>query len=183
MILSVILRMEIFMTKLVLRKPKDIDGYDVYGLIADCPPLDQNSMYCNLLQCQHFSNTSVIAVDETKQTVLGFISGYIKPTDSNTLFIWQVAVSEKARGQGLAKKMLLDILNRDIDSQLSYLETTITNNNPGSWALFGSIAKELKTELARSEFFTKELHFQGAHDTENLVRIGPFDMKSAQLSD
>lgn len=171
------------MTKIVLRKPQDIDGYDVYDLIASCPPLDQNSMYCNLLQCTHFSSTSVIAVDASNQNVLGFISGYIKPNDSNTLFIWQVAVSEKARGQGLAKKMLLDILNRNVDSELSYLETTITDNNPGSWALFGSLATELKTELARSEIFTKELHFQGSHDTENLVRVGPFNMRPSQLSD
>ena len=170
------------MTQLVLRRPQDLDGHDVYKLIASCPPLDQNSMYCNLLQCTHFSSTSVIALDEVNHDVLGFISGYIKPNDSDTLFIWQVAVSEKARGQGLAKKMILDILNRDTNSQLSYIETTITENNPGSWALFGSMAKELKTELARSELFIKELHFQGAHDTENLVRIGPFNVKSSQLS-
>jgi L-2,4-diaminobutyric acid acetyltransferase len=165
------------MMKIVLRKPEDVDGFDVHSLIASCPPLDTNSMYCNLLQCKHFANTSVLALDDNNQEVLGFISGYIKPTDSNTLFIWQVAVSDKARGQGLAKKMLLNIINRDPQSQLSYIETTITDNNPGSWALFGRIAKELHTELVRSELFTKELHFQGTHETENLVRIGPFNVK------
>ena len=149
------------MTQLVLRRPQDLDGHDVYKLIASCPPLDQNSMYCNLLQCTHFSSTSVIALDEVNHDVLGFISGYIKPNDSD----------------------ILDILNRDTNSQLSYIETTITENNPGSWALFGSMAKELKTELVRSELFIKELHFQGAHDTENLVRIGPFNVESSQLSD
>jgi L-2,4-diaminobutyric acid acetyltransferase len=162
------------MTQIVLRKPEDTDGFDVHRLIASCPPLDTNSMYCNLLQCSHFANSSVIAVDDDTQEVLGFISGYIKPKGSDTLFIWQVAVSEKARGQGLAKKMLLHILDRDLQQQLSYLETTITDNNPGSWALFMSLAKELNTELSRSELFTKDLHFQGVHDTENLVRIGPF---------
>lgn len=171
------------MTRLVLRKPDDIHGHDVYHLIANCPPLDQNSMYCNLLQCAHFSNTSVIALDEDTQEVLGFISGYIKPNDSNTLFIWQVAVSEKARGQGLAKKMLLNILERNTAQQLSYIETTITDNNPGSWALFGSIAKLLSTELSRSEFFTKDVHFHGSHDTEHLVRIGPFEASTSELGD
>lgn len=170
------------MSQIVLRKPEDVDGFEVHSLIASCPPLDTNSMYCNLLQCTHFSNTSVLAVDESTQEVLGFISGYIKPADSNTLFIWQVAVSEKARGQGLAKKMLVNIINRNAQNQLSYLETTITDNNPGSWALFGSVAKELQTELARSEFFTKDLHFQGVHDTENLVRIGPFNVSPLSSS-
>jgi|TARA_R110000850_G_scaffold119983_4_gene237352 L-2,4-diaminobutyric acid acetyltransferase len=170
------------MSQIVLRKPEDVDGFDVHSLIASCPPLDTNSMYCNLLQCTHFSNTSVLAVDENSQEVLGFISGYIMPADSNTLFIWQVAVSEKARGQGLAKKMLFNIINRNAQNQLSYLETTITDNNPGSWALFGSVAKELQTELIQTEFFTKDLHFQGVHDTENLVRIGPFNVSPTSPS-
>ncbi len=162
------------MLDLIIRKPDGVDGYDVHSLIANCPPLDPNSIYCNLLQCQHFSNTSVIAIDQLSQKVVGFISAYIKPGDSSTLFVWQVAVSELARGQGLAKKMLLNILDRDTHKSLQYIETTITDDNPGSWALFGSIAKMLNTELIRSELFTKELHFQGVHDTENLVRIGPF---------
>jgi L-2,4-diaminobutyric acid acetyltransferase len=164
------------MVQLIIRKPEDVDGFDVHNLIASCPPLDRNSIYCNLLQCKHFSNTSVIALDENNQEVLGFISAYIKPSDSDTLFVWQVAVSENARGKGLAKKMLLHILARDTHHALSYVETTITDNNPGSWALFASLAKELHTELTRSELFTKELHFQGVHDTENLVRIGPFQL-------
>lgn len=163
------------MTQIVLREPEDIHGCDVFNLIASCPPLDQNSMYCNLLQCKHFSSTSVVALNQDTQEVLGFISGYIKPSNSDTLFIWQVAVSEKARGEGLAKKMLINILSRDTERQLSYIETTITDHNPGSWALFGSIARMLNTQLVRSELFTKELHFQGSHDTENLVRIGPFN--------
>lgn len=162
------------MVQLIIRKPEDVDGFDVHNLIASCPPLDRNSMYCNLLQCKHFSNTSVIALDEHNQEVLGFISAYIKPSQTDTLFVWQVAVSENARGKGLAKQMLLNILARDSHHTLSYIETSITDKNLGSWALFISLAKELHTELARSELFAKELHFKGVHDTENLVRIGPF---------
>lgn len=162
--------------EIVLRKPVDTDGLDVHRLIANCPPLDPNSIYCNLLQCAHFSNTSVIAIDQKSNEVLGFISGYLKPNDPTCLFVWQVAVGERARGQGLAKKMLMHILKRGITHQLSYIETTITKENNASWALFRSAAKELNTELVDSPLFTKTLHFQGLHDTEHLVRIGPFQM-------
>ncbi|MDA3870409.1 MAG: diaminobutyrate acetyltransferase, partial [Gammaproteobacteria bacterium] len=87
-----------------LRKPISTDGAAVHRLISQCPPLDTNSMYCNLLQCTHFADTSVAAVQENE--LVGFVSGYIVPQRADTLFVWQVAVGDKARGQGLAGRML-----------------------------------------------------------------------------
>ena len=106
--------------------------------------------------------------------IVGFISGYIKPGQENTLFIWQVAVDERARGQGLASKMLMHILQRAQCQQVSHLETTITEDNEGSWALFKRFAKTLSADLQSSIFLDKQIHFDGAHDSESLVRIGPF---------
>ncbi|CAN0584610.1 unnamed protein product, partial [Laminaria digitata] len=80
----------------------------VHKLISECPPLDTNSMYCNLLQSSHFAETAVAAVLENE--LVGFISGYRIPQRPETLFVWQVAVGEKARGQGLAGRMLKEIL-------------------------------------------------------------------------
>jgi L-2,4-diaminobutyric acid acetyltransferase len=168
------------MSRLILREPQEDEGHKVHKLISACPPLDTNSMYCNLLQCAHFAGTSVIAVDQHNEA-LGFISGYLKPGQNDTLFIWQVAVSEAARGQGLAKSMLKHILMRPALSAVAHIETTITDNNPGSWALFGSIAQALNAPLTRSVYFAKDTHFNGSHDTENLVRIGPFDAASHAL--
>ena len=164
------------MSRLILREPQDDEGYWVHKLISECPPLDTNSMYCNLLQCAHFSNTSVIAVDETGDEAFGFVSGYLKPAQPYTLFIWQVAVSEAARGQGLARNMIMHILSRSALASVTHIETTITDDNPGSWALFERVAKALNAPLQRSVYFAKDVHFKGTHDTENLVRIGPFNL-------
>ena len=49
--------------------------------------------------------------------IIGFLSGYRPPTASETLFVWQVAVDEKARGKGLAKRMLTELLERDPDQR------------------------------------------------------------------
>lgn len=155
-----------------LRTPTLSDGMEVFRLVERCPPLDANSSYCNFLQCGHFSTTSVAA--EMNGEIVGFISGYIKPGQENTLFIWQVAVDERARGQGLASKMLMHILQRAQCQQVSHLETTITEDNEGSWALFKRFAKTLSADLQSSIFLDKQIHFDGAHDSESLVRIGPF---------
>ncbi|MCX4188478.1 diaminobutyrate acetyltransferase [Methylophaga sp. OBS4] len=158
---------------ITLRVPTAEDGAAVYELIAQCPPLDTNSMYCNLLQCSHFADTSVVA--ELDEAVVGFISAYLQPGTSDTVFIWQVAVGEKARGQGLASRMLREILARPACQQVRFIETTITADNRASWALFESLANKLGAELNRSVMFDKHQHFNGDHETEMLVRIGPFE--------
>lgn len=158
---------------ITLRAPTAEDGAAVYELIAQCPPLDTNSMYCNLLQSSHFSDTSVAA--ELDEDIVGFISGYVLPMQPDTLFIWQVAVGEKARGQGLASRMLRDILQRPACQQVKYIETTITPDNRASWALFESLANKLSAQLNHSVMFDRQQHFAGQHETEMLVKIGPIN--------
>ncbi|UZE95792.1 diaminobutyrate acetyltransferase [Alkalimarinus alittae] len=159
------------MQNIILHPPEDTDGSAVSALIERCPPLDTNSRYCNLLQCSHFGNTSVIAKADGK--TVGFVSGYILPQANNTLFIWQVAVDSAARGTGLAQKMIRNIVERDVCANVSHIETTITNDNNASWALFERIAKHYNAPLIRSVMFDRTDHFAGAHDTEMLARIGP----------
>ncbi|WP_417499953.1 diaminobutyrate acetyltransferase [Methylophaga sp.] len=159
---------------ITLREPTAEDGSSVFELIAACPPLDTNSMYCNLLQSSHFSQTSVAA--EMNETLVGFISGYVLPKKPDTLFIWQVAVGEKARGQGLASRMLRHILSREQCKNVKFIETTITPDNRASCALFESLANKLDAELNRSVMFDRQQHFAGQHETEMLVRVGPFEL-------
>lgn len=160
------------LSAIALHTPTAEHGMSVYELIKACPPLDTNSAYCNLLQCCHFAETSVLATLDGE--AVGFISGYRLPGKPNRLFIWQVAVSEKARGQGLAKSMLRNLLQRESCQGVSYIETTITESNAASWALFEALARELNTGITRSVMFDRERHFNGAHDTEMLAEIGPF---------
>lgn len=158
----------------LLRLPKLEDGMGVFRLISNCPPLDTNSSYCNLLQCSHFASTSVAAF--VGDSLVGFISGYPLPDKPNTLFVWQVAVSEDARGRGLASKMLTHILSRSCNSHFEYLETTITEDNQPSWGLFKRFAKKNDAVFRSSEWMDKSKHFAGQHASESLVRIGPFTL-------
>ena len=152
-------------------RPASEDGFAVNQLVAESPPLDTNSIYCNLLQCSHFSETSVCAKSGSK--ILGFISGYLVPAKPDTLFIWQIAVDSSARGQGLAFRMLNELVKRPDCAQVKYLETTITPNNRASLKLFQKFAEQRKTTVEVSEAFTKTQHFNGQHETELLHRIGP----------
>jgi L-2,4-diaminobutyric acid acetyltransferase len=143
----------------------------VWELVAACPPLDRNSMYCNLLQCRHFSETCVLA--ERQGEAIGWTSGYRPPDEPSTLFIWQVAVHERARGLGLAKRMLFELLERRPLRHICWLKTTVTPDNAASRALFRSIAADADAPLEESSGFEQQRHFRGRHDSERLITIGP----------
>jgi L-2,4-diaminobutyric acid acetyltransferase len=148
------------------------DGAAVHNLIARCPPLDTNSRYCNLLQCTHFADTSVIA--EIAGNVAGFISGYLEPGRRDTLFVWQVAVAPECRGERLALRMLMQLLQRADRRNIRYLTTSITADNAASWRTFERLAAALDSDITAAPWLSRERHFDGCHDAERLVRIGPF---------
>lgn len=158
---------------LSFRHPEKSDGARVWNLIKECPPLDQNSLYCNLLQCTHFADTCILA--ERNQEIVGWVSGYRPPNDPEALFVWQVAVHGSARGEGLGKSMIETLLNDPRAAPVSRLQTTITKDNGASWALFKSIAKELDAKFDEKAWLERDREFEGAHATEHLVTIGPFE--------
>lgn len=155
--------------ELILSQPCAEDGDGVAQLIADCPPLDINSSYCNFLQSTHFSKTCVIAKQGEK--VAGFISAYVKPEQPSTLFVWQVAIGPDFRGQGLAFTMLSSLLERENLNSIDAVETTITKDNQASWALFNKLDRQHGMQGKVSKFLDEHKHFKGKHDSEYLYRI------------
>lgn len=151
-----------------LRKPESTDGSAIWALVKECKPLDENSMYCNLIQADHFRDTCVVA--ELDGDIVGWISGHMIPNE-DAFFVWQVAVSPKARGLGLGRKMLTHLIERDECAEAMALKTTITQDNDASWGLFRSFAKSIGGELTDEPHFHEEEHFDGAHDTEHMVTI------------
>ena len=157
--------------EITFRAPEVEDGSEVWRLIQDINALDDNSMYCNLLQCSHFSETCGLA--EMDGEIVGWESGYRPPSDPDTLFVWQVAVHPKARGQGVAKRLILWVLGQQQNRDVRFLHSTITASNKASWALFTSIAAAYDADMDRDAHFEEELHFDGEAKTEHLVQIGP----------
>ncbi len=159
------------------RPPTAEDGSSVHALVDHCDPLDLNSVYNYLILCQHFPDTSVI-VETDEGNVVGFVSGYIKPGAPDVWFVWQVAVGAEARGRGVAKRMLAEIVQRPACSDVRYLETTITPSNKASWALFTSFADNIGADCEDEVLFA-DTHFgELDHEDEHLLRIGPFHPKA-----
>lgn len=151
----------------VLRRPTLSDGAAMWRIARDSQELDLNTSYAYLLWARDFSQTSVVAT--IAEEPVGFVSGYVRPDDSRTFMVWQVAVDSAARGMGLARRML-DFLVAD--GAVDALETTITADNDASIALFTSFGKAHGASVERQELFTEEM-FPDGHDAELLFRIAP----------
>jgi L-2,4-diaminobutyric acid acetyltransferase len=155
-----------------LDRPLVSHGAGIQHLVSECAPLDVNSTYAYLLLCEHFADTCVRA--SRADTAVGFISGYRVPERSEVLFVWQVAVAAEMRGQGLARAMLLNLLSRDGLKTCRYVETTVSPSNAPSRALFYSLAQVLQAPVVEETLFSETQFGNEKHETETLIRIGPF---------
>jgi L-2,4-diaminobutyric acid acetyltransferase len=164
-----------------MRPLESADAVQLNQMVKQSSPLDQNSIYCNLLQCSHFSQTSVAAIKDGE--LVGFVTGYIPPNKPKTLFVWQVAVAESLRGLGLAKKMLKWLVDQPCLQEINRLVTTITPGNQASWTLFESLAFEWQAIAERKLLFDSLQHFNGRHEDEYEISIAPLpnrDLKDMQ---
>ncbi|WP_082166809.1 diaminobutyrate acetyltransferase [Nocardiopsis sp. RV163] len=156
-----------------LSHPSPEDGPHMWRLARE-NGMDANSPYAYALWCRDFATTSVVARGDDGR-VAAYVTGYVRPDDPDTYFLWQVAVDSAYRGQGLARRMLDFVGDRITDRGLRYLEATVTADNTASRALFASFARDREAEAVWSPLFTGE-HFpqeDTPHDPEDLVRIGP----------
>ena len=151
-----------------LRQPIKEDGLKVWNLVRESPPLDLNSIYNYYLLCSHFAATSVVGEDGSGR-IVSFLSAYLRPDASDTLFVWQVVVDKQARGKGVARRMIDTLLARPFLSQISYIEST----NDASKGLFYKTAKGLGAPVSETEFLSREAFGRGEHEAEVLLRVGP----------
>lgn len=156
--------------RLEIGAPVVAEGSALHRITRESETLDVNSCYAYLLWCRDFADTSVVA--RRDESVVGFITGYIRPDASDTLFVWQVAVDSAQRGGGVATQMLDHLLRRVSAQGVYYLETTITPDNTASINLFTALARDAEASVQRSPLFTSDL-LGAEHEPEELYRIGP----------
>lgn len=153
-----------------LRTPTLTDGRALWRMAVDSATLDVNSPYAYLLWCRDFASTSVIA--EHHGVPAGFVTGYRRPAQPETLMVWQVAVNAAHRGAGLAGRMLDHLAAAQLPDGVTFIETSITPDNDASRRLFGAFARRWDATLDSCELFGTGL-FPDSHLSEDLFRIGP----------
>ncbi len=147
------------------------DGPAIHQLVCLCGSLDQNSRYLYLLLCSHFNDYTLTA--KTDDGVLaGFVSAYVIPNASDTLFIWQVAVSSEYRNHGIASRMITCLVEKARKNGICYIHATVTPSNITSFNMLKKVAGCFGAGIETDSYFPEEL-FSDNHEEERLVKIGP----------
>ena len=152
------------------RHPCLDDGIAIHTLVAQSPPLDLNSSYLYFLQASHFAETCLVA--EYNNQIVGFVSGYLRPDDNSSLFIWQLVVDKSMRGQGLAQKMLNNLAS-DVAQQteLTSVCCTISPSNKASQGVFYRFAEKLDLTVEVTDFLTMQHFGETDHEEEQLYTL------------
>lgn len=159
-----------------LRQAAVSDGAAMWTLVRESGTLDLNSAYAYLMACQNFADTCLVAEDEGG-VLAGMVLAYRLPMAPEALFVWQIGVSHSRRGQGLGVSMLTDLVERS-SPPIAFVETTITPSNRPSQALFRAFARHMDAPVTEGAWLPRNVfpdaHQPGAHEAEDLFRIGPF---------
>ena len=160
-----------------IRSPTIDDAVQIWQLVRDSGPLDLNSAYLYLLVCRDFQDTCLVACRH--EMIVGFVSGYRLPGDPSVLFIWQVGVSPEEKRQGIASRLLRELIHHCGRNSLIAIEATVSPSNLASRRLFESLARNLDSQLVDvpDQGFTESQFPPGNHEAEPRIRIGPLNEK------
>ncbi|MFP4155913.1 MAG: diaminobutyrate acetyltransferase, partial [Halothiobacillaceae bacterium] len=139
-----------------------------HQLVLDSGVLDVNSAYLYFLLADHFGETCVVAENEGE--LLGFLTAYRLPRDPSVLFVWQIGVSDRARGQGVASGMLEALRTRRFFGEIREIQLTISPSNQASQGLFRKWADKLGTRVETRDYLTEE-HLGDQHEPELLYTM------------
>lgn len=133
--------------------------------LAERVGLDLNSPYAYIMWSDHHATTSLVAVHD--DDVVGFVLGFCLPAEPDTLFVWQIGVDERVRGEGIAGQML-DVLVTRVAPTV--VEATVTPDNAASTALFRALGARHGTTVIQSAAYEEDL-FPAGHAAEIRLRI------------
>ena len=153
----------------VFRPPTAADGHRMWEIARDSGVLDLNSSYAYVLWGAEFAKSSIVV--EVEGRVVGFVTGFIRASEPDTIFVWQVGVDADQRGKGLAARLLHGLMDRTGKEQGTVrLRTTISPGNEASKRTFGAVARDRGMTLTSEDYLGAELLGEG-HEQEDLYTI------------
>lgn len=154
----------------VFRAPVPEDGPAVWNLVENTPGLDSNSIYYYSLWFRDFSDGSLIATVDDE--IVGFLTGYRRPEEPETYFVWQTAVNPRHGIPFLGVKLFQAAADQQVADGARYVEATVSADNKAILMVLKQFAKKHSAHVETRVLFPGSL-FPESHHDEVLYRIGP----------
>lgn len=126
------------------RHPDENDAPLIQELARKCPPLDVHTVYTYWVICKFFSESCIIAEDN------GVPFAYITAVETDdTVFIWQICISEKYRGMKISA-LLIDFVLNYAEAKNKTVSVSIDKENTASNSAFQSYCSKNSYILRRT---------------------------------
>jgi L-2,4-diaminobutyric acid acetyltransferase len=156
--------------KAAFRAPVPEDGPAVWKLVENTPGLDSNSIYYYSLWFRDFADGSLIATVDDE--IVGFLTGYRRPDEPETYFVWQTAVNPRHGIPFLGVKLFQAAADQQVAHGARYVEATVSAENKAILMVLKQFAKKHSAHIETRVLFPGSL-FPDSHHDEVLYRIGP----------
>ncbi|MEU5041309.1 diaminobutyrate acetyltransferase [Streptomyces griseorubiginosus] len=154
----------------LFRAPVPEDGPAVWNLVENTPGLDSNSIYYYSLWFRDFADGSLIATVDDE--IVGFLTGYRRPEEPETYFVWQTAVNPRHGIPFLGVKLFQAAADQQVAAGARYVEATVSADNKAILMVLKQFAKKHSAHVETRVLFPSSL-FPESHHDEVLYRIGP----------
>lgn len=137
-----------------------------------------------MLWCTRFASTCRVAraspnISPAHSDLAAALIGLLLPKQTDTYFVWQIAVHARFRGRGLARALIHDVLEQHAAYGVRYVEAHVSPDNSASNAMFDGLARSLGAKLERSPDF-EPADYPTEHGPEHLLRIGPINFRTGR---
>jgi L-2,4-diaminobutyric acid acetyltransferase len=151
------------------------DASALWQLVQSTGTLELNTPYFYLAFAEFFGDTCLVAIQN--EQLVGGVIAFRLPRRPEVLFVWQIGVLPAARRQGLAKRILQQLIELPACADARFVQATIADDNAASQRLFQSFAESFNVPCEREKFFTADL-FPNTHDAEDSYLIGPLPARA-----
>ena len=125
------------------------DYPEIYRLSGSIEGIVQHPAHLYKIMAVHFGKTFFVArkSDHGSSPILGFMMGFISQSIQRHLFVWQIAVSEKAHGKGIGSGLLGHTIEYARKSgKCKAVMATVETTNTSSQRLFEKMGFHIDSE-------------------------------------
>lgn len=124
------------------------DLHQVSQFVESCPPLERHTGFTYWVTFNFWGDTCFVAADGDE--IVGYASGVGAGRSPELIYIWQVGVAERYRGNGLSQLLISKVVEAARGKGFRRANVSIAPDNEASLTAFRRVAAALGSDLEAS---------------------------------